>query len=106
MTTPTSGKDELRDELLVDLTNLYYDVRKNGYPQWTKKELFAKCQQWATDDLDSVIAQSNQAAVRAALEGLKDKVDGFYVTARPNSDLVDAVPVSAIEAAIKDMEVK
>lgn len=64
MTTPTSGKDELRkvitEELLFALTKVRIDANKLGGLHYDVPDD-------ALDELLLLIAQSNQAAVRAAL---------------------------------------
>lgn len=85
LATPTSGKDELD-------TRRYANRIRDAYTL-TEAEGF----------LIEVIGQSNQAAIRAALEGLIQKA---FWSLNEDGDAAGVVSVSTIEAAIKENDIK
>lgn len=96
MTTPTSGKDT--KQAVIGFARYC-----NTLSPRKLQELLDPIVEGAIDDFVDRIAQSNQAAVRAALEGLIQKA---FWSLNEDGDAAGVVSVSTIEAAIKENDIK
>ncbi len=107
MTTPTNKTiEELKRDIIAELTNGYYEAYKNQSPYLNMKweEMGTAMRDLATLDLEELITEATQAITQAMLDALPEKMEH-----RPGLSGVDngwnACRLE-METAIKKMGVK
>lgn len=75
-TMPTLSNEELKHDIIADVSNSYYETLKNEpeYINMTFEQLGAVCRDLATVDVNTLIATQNTALLKELLGATRERV--------------------------------
>lgn len=72
-------EDDLRRDIIIELTNAYYETYKNERPNDTYEQLGAFCRDLAENDVEELLAANCKAQATALLEkGPEDMTQAIH----------------------------